>query len=55
MIKIIDRVIKNIEARLFVKRLKKSGLNDKAVEILADAIRKTITGASKENETINDR
>ena len=55
MIKIINKVIKNIEARLFVKRLKKSGLNDKAVEILADAIRKTITGASKENETINDR
>lgn len=55
MIKIIDKAIKNIEARLFIKRLKKSGLNEKAVEILAGAIRKTITGASKENETINDR
>lgn len=55
MIKIINRMVKNIEARLFVKRLKKSGLNDKAVEILANAIRKTIKGASKGNETINDR
>lgn len=55
MIRIINRVIKNIEARLFIKRLKKSGLNEKAVEILADSIRKTIKRVSKDNETINDR